>query len=127
MRRGSRDTRGESLLPDVSGPSASGGSMGVLDVARSLSASLQVRTQPGTARVASQGCWTLTPASRDVADPCWLEGRRPACWCTAHMASKMLLKGRPDCCVVLLKGRPYCHGVATPQGTRYDAQAPLLW
>ena len=56
MRRRSRDTRAESLLPDVSGPSASGGSLGVLDVARSLSAGLQVRTQRGTDCVASQGC-----------------------------------------------------------------------
>ena len=63
MRRRSRDTRAESLLPDASGPSASGGSMGVLDVARSLSASLQVRTQRGTACMASQRCWTLKPAS----------------------------------------------------------------
>ena len=95
MRRGSRDTRAESLLPDVSGPSASGGSMGVLDVARSLSASLQVRTQQGTTCLASQGCWTLKPASRERADPCWLEGMRPAWWCIASMTSRLPLKGKP--------------------------------
>ena len=102
MHRRSRDTRAESLLPDVSGPSASGGSMGVLDVARSLSASLQVRTQRGTARMAPQGCGTLKPASCERADPGWPEGKRPAWWCIAPMASRVPLRGRPYCCGVLL-------------------------